>query len=48
MIHVSFRRIASVEQLQLEYTDTQTVSFSVSLVRLRLEAYIIYVIDKIR
>ncbi len=31
----SFRRIATVEQLQLE--QTHTVSFTVSLVRLRLK-----------
>ncbi len=35
---VSFRRIATVEQLQLEQTHTQSVTFTVSLVRLRLEA----------
>ena len=37
----SFRRIATVEQLQLEQTHTHThthVSFTVSLVRLRLQA----------
>ncbi len=39
---VSFRRIATVKQLQLEYTHTHThtVNFTVSLVRLRLEAYL--------
>ncbi len=33
---VSFHRIATVEQLQLKYTHT--VSFTVSLVRIRLKA----------
>ncbi len=33
---VSFRRIVTIEQLQL--TQTHTVSFTLSLVRVRLEA----------